>query len=138
VTQVIYAFDTTLPQKLAFCMRNLLPQPDAEPVVVQHDITHLWDELPPSTPTDKWIREAAKKDWIVVTCMAASARKRVQAAMAEAGVRVVYLAAGFSSLTPFPQAAKLCGCWDRIVAASYRLKRGEAIAMSMNGVPERL
>jgi hypothetical protein len=43
------------------------------------------------------------------------------------------MAEGFSSLPQLQRASKLLGCWEKIVNASYRLKGGGAVTVSMHG-----
>lgn len=135
---IVYCFDHSLSPKLAFVMRYLLPDPEDEPIVVPHDITHVSEieGIPPGAPVDALIPKLAECGHTLVTCLTPSKRKLVNQALADAGVRVVYLAPGYVTSDEFSRAARLLENWAKIVKGSYRLKAGNAVMVQLNGVVE--
>jgi hypothetical protein len=133
---ITYCFDHTLSPKLAFSMRNLLPELDDEPLVVPHDIVHVreLEGVEPGAPLDLVISKVAACDHTLVTCVTASKRKQINVALSAARLKVVYLADRFADLSDLSRAARLLDCWERIVKGSYRLGPGQAVAVTLNGV----
>jgi hypothetical protein len=141
---ITYVFDTSLSPKLSTCISCLLPEPDGddesedsekESAWIDHSVSHMCetDEFREHEGHDVWIQRAATRNWIIVTCLSKSRRRLVGELLATHGLRAVHLADGFSKLPRFDQAAKLIAWWAKIVDASYRLKTGAAIVVSVNG-----
>lgn len=114
----------------------LLPDPEDEPIVTDHLIYHLTEEegFDPKAGMAEWLLILSKRNKILVTCLSSSKRKLVSDVMAQCGLRAVHLADSFVRLSIFEQASKLTGWWEKIVKQSYRLKPGESIVVSANGM----
>jgi hypothetical protein len=91
------------------------------------------DDFNAGDSVDEWIPKLARRECILVTCLSSSRRKLVNLSLVAHGVRAVYFGDSFATLPSLVQASRLMSWWERIVKASYRLKRGENIQVGASG-----
>ncbi len=134
---ITYTFDNSLSPRLVLCLSTLLPEHDEEwddsQLGPRHNLRHLRDLDAGDSDPEVWVPRLASDEDVLVTCTASSRRKPFIALVRGSGLRTVHLADGFTHLAAFAQAAFLITHWVQLVTKSYRLKRGEAVVISMQG-----
>jgi hypothetical protein len=88
---IIYTFDTSLSPRLTKCLRMLLPEEGEPLIVVEHDVIHISEEegFEPDKGIAPFLPILARQRRILVTCLGASKRKLVNAALAECRLSAV-------------------------------------------------
>ena len=101
--------------------------------------TYLRKEFPPNIEDPEWMKEAAARGYIVITCDCnIQKRKAERQVYHELKLRGIFLAKSFSHMKVLDQAKWLLWRWEDILNTLRHAKPGTAYLLHQRGKLERL
>jgi hypothetical protein len=124
---VRFFLDNNLPARLAKALQVL-----AAP---EHEVIHLKEKFPPSTPDEMWMQGLAKElDWVIISGDIRIGKNPHEVrAWHAAGHTVFFLKPGWTNYAFWTQAYKFVKCFPDIIATAAKAKSGDFYLVSGNG-----
>lgn len=104
-------------------------------VAGEHEVVHLRDKFPASTPDVDWMRAlAGDSGWVILSGDVAIGRNPHEVkAWKEAGHVVFFLKKGWTNIEFWQQVQKLAKAFPDIIAEARRAKPGDCFVVTTNG-----